>query len=115
MNELAKKIHDIAISKGFWFEGEKRNNGELIALMHSELSEALEELRKGIAPNYIYYPRNINQDISEVKPEGVPVELADCIIRILDFCAFHKIDIDEAIQIKIDYNKTRPQKHGKVF
>lgn len=46
------------------------------------------------------------------KPEGVAVELADCVIRILDYCGRAGIDIEEAIRIKHEYNKTRPYRHG---
>jgi NTP pyrophosphatase (non-canonical NTP hydrolase) len=46
------------------------------------------------------------------KPEGVAVELADCMIRILDYCGRAGIDIEEAIRIKHEYNKTRPYRHG---
>lgn len=46
------------------------------------------------------------------KPEGVAVELADCMIRILDYCGHAGIDIEEAIRIKHEYNKTRPYRHG---
>lgn len=56
-------------------------------------------LRRGI-----YCPAN--------KPEGIPIELADCIIRILDYCGKEGIDIEEAIKIKHEYNLTRPYRHG---
>ena len=46
------------------------------------------------------------------KPEGIAIELADCIIRILDYCGKEGIDIEEAIRIKHEYNKTRPYRHG---
>ena len=46
------------------------------------------------------------------KPDGIAVELADCIIRILDYCGEEDIDIEEFIKIKHEYNKTRPYKHG---
>ena len=86
----------------------------------SELAEALEEYRAG-KPN-IYY----NVEGEEIlyadgeacekherrKPEGVAVELADCMIRILDYCGHAGIDIEEAIRIKHEYNKTRPYRHG---
>ena len=46
------------------------------------------------------------------KPEGVAIELADCIIRILDYCGAQGIDVDEATRIKHEYNKSRPYRHG---
>ena len=47
------------------------------------------------------------------KPEGIPIELADAIIRICDTCGQYGIDLDRAIRLKMEYNKTRPYKHGK--
>jgi hypothetical protein len=46
------------------------------------------------------------------KPAGIPIELADCIIRILHFSGKHGIDIAEAVREKMEYNETRPFKHG---
>lgn len=85
----------------------KQTPAEDIALMHSELSEALEEIRNGRALGVTYYNRD-----KPTKPEGVPPELADVIIRILGFCARHGIDIGSAIIEKMKYNETRPFMHG---
>jgi NTP pyrophosphatase (non-canonical NTP hydrolase) len=100
LNELAKEIHKNAVAHGWW--DNERSFPEIIALCHSELSEALEEYREGRATVYYRFD----------KPEGIAIELADCIIRILDYCAYADIDIDEAILIKHEYNKTRPYRHG---
>lgn len=104
MNELAAKIHETAKEKGWWKDGD-RNFGEIIALIHSELSEALEEYRSGHSENEVYHKLFD-------KPEGVPIELADAIIRILDFCCHAEIDIDQAIAQKMKYNESRPFRHG---
>jgi len=46
------------------------------------------------------------------KPYGVPIEIADVIIRALNFCGRHGIDIKKAIDEKMAYNKSRPFRHG---
>ena len=73
LSDLAREIHINAVAHGFW-EGGERNFGEQVALMHAELSEALEEHRKGKPLEYF----------EDFKPEGVAVELADCAIRCFD-------------------------------
>ena len=103
LNELAVEVHKNAIEHGWWEE--QRTFGDLISLCHSELSEALEEFRDGHMPNELHYG-------AAGKPEGVPSELADVIIRILDICGHYNIDLDEAMADKLDYNKTRPYRHG---
>ena len=82
INKLIEKSHNIAISKGWW--DEEREIPELIALIHSELSEALEEYRTG---------ENLDIRYENNKPEGFVVELADVLIRIFDLSGKYKIDL----------------------
>lgn len=118
LNELAKEVHNNAVDHGWWEE--ERSFGEIIALCHSELSEALEEFRNGLKPKEVYTNEAAEEGMlynktfleKGCKPEGIPIELADVIIRILDYCGKENIDIEEAIRIKHEYNKTRPYRHG---
>lgn len=121
LNDLAKEIHQTAVEHGWW--DDERSFGEVIALCHSELSEALEEYRNGEPMVYCVDKCDCcdpetcaeclaNEMTPPTKPEGVAIELADTIIRILDYCGHAGIDIENAMRIKCEYNKTRPWRHG---
>lgn len=106
--QLMEKINACAKDHGWW-EDEKRNFGEIVALCHSELSEALEEYRNGMGLDHIYY---VKDKEGKDKPEGVPVEFADVLIRLFDVCEQFNIPLYQALLEKMSYNEGRPYRHG---
>lgn len=102
---LVNKCHGTAVEKGFWPVNKKnRNDGEMIALMHSELSEMLEGLRGG------------NKQSDHI-PEFsfAEEEASDLLIRLFDMAGGREWRLGEALLAKMEYNKSREHKHGKKF
>lgn len=116
LNELRDRVHALAKAKG-WYENRDVSDpnvlGSMLALIHSEVSEALEEVREAPANEFdriVAYIPIVEHGTG--KPCGLPSELADVIIRVLDLCGALGIDIDEAVRVKHAYNETRSHRHG---
>ena len=121
--EIATKVcevTDMAAEKG-WHDTPV-SPLESFALIHSEVSEAVEEVRKGNPPVYqiLLKPSGDTQMIEpghalwheKAKPEGELIELADAVIRIMHYCGKMGYDLGGAIEMKVKYNATRPYRHG---
>lgn len=107
---LQADIHRNAYEHGWWnnrdgdYDTDSRNRTECVALAMTELAEAIEARRKG-SPVDEHCPEFGNEEI----------ELADCIIRILDYAAAFDLDVVGAMLAKHEFNKSRPFMHGKQF
>jgi len=117
IKEWQKEIHEYAVEKGWWDEEKTpRSKGDQFANFHAEVSEAWAEWRNGHPMEAVYFKNPhgdvVDPETSGSKPEGVPIELADVVIRIMDTCEAYGIDLEEAIRIKHEFNKTRPHRHG---
>jgi NTP pyrophosphatase (non-canonical NTP hydrolase) len=104
LDALSAILHETAIEKGFW-DGEYSHDkiGNKLALVHSEVTEVLEAIRKSKGS------------------ESIVEEMADVIIRLLDVYAAMRNkeevthSLDEILENKINMNKDRPRLHGNLF
>jgi len=112
IKEWQKKVHKTARLAGR-YDGELGEKTDLrlismLWLIHSEVSEALEDVRN----NNMELAYGTTDNIINDKPVGFPSKLADIIIRVLDMAEWLDIDLEEIIRIKNDYNNKRGYKHG---
>ena len=107
IKDLCKEAHKTACSKG-WHDT-KVPIPVYIANIHGEVSEAFEEFRSGCDTRMIEPDEGENGGL---KPVGFPIEIADAVIRIADMAAAEGIDLEQAIRVKMEYNKTRTYRHG---
>lgn len=109
--ELVNAAYENSKAHGF-HDGEETDPKipEKLCLIHAEVSEALEHYREGNDG----FPIQTIWTRDSQKPDGFAVELADIVIRIGDLCGALGIDLESAVKVKMEYNKSRPFKHGKV-
>jgi NTP pyrophosphatase (non-canonical NTP hydrolase) len=113
-NEVMRFMQDEVVSCNQvhgWYE-EGRTFGDDIALLHSEASEALEAFRTHGAHDVTGSDLPHGDGVILAKPEGVGSEFADVLIRLMDTCDRYDIDLFAEWRRKMDYNWTRPYKHG---
>jgi NTP pyrophosphatase (non-canonical NTP hydrolase) len=112
--QLQKEVHENAIAKG-WYEKEK-SIPEHLALIHSEVSEALEADRGNAHSVYgnintFILPTQDNEEFKKVfeihAKDTFPDELADIVIRVMDLAEWKGIDLQSHIEAKIRYNAMR--------
>lgn len=121
INELTTLIHSRAREKGFY--DDEFNLSEKLMLIVSELGEAQNSDRENRRANLEYFleRKKLLSEGSLIKcfessvKDTLEDELADSIIRILDLCGYLKIDIGKHIELKMQYNLSRPNKHGKKY
>jgi NTP pyrophosphatase (non-canonical NTP hydrolase) len=102
---MQKSVHENSVEHGFW-EGDQNSYALKLALIHSEVSEALEALRSG-------NPSCVKEGLEDIS--SLEEELADIVIRVMDLAEMTGSDLGGAIYEKARYNERRPYKHGKKF
>jgi len=106
ISSLVHTAHEAAKAKG-WHDGADPSSPTQVlawlALLHSEVSEAVEDVRRGMMAETVS---------ATGKPEGLPSELADVFIRLADTCGALGIDLEGAVRRKMAFNATRSRRHG---
>ena len=100
INEVAALCYNGSAKSGWWTNLEtgeplERNRGEMMCLMHSEISEAMEGMRKNLMDEHLPH-RKMEE-----------VEMADVIVRVGDYCGGFSLDLGGALIEKLEYNAHR--------
>jgi len=110
LDEMQAEVYANNVAKG-WFDS-ARSFGDDIALLHTEVTEMYEAFRDHGTKDATDIVRGLGHQRTLPKPEGVGSEAADVLIRLLDTCERHDIDLEFEYQRKMEYNRTRPYRHG---
>ena len=104
LTELVERAHEQSRKSG-WYDGAdaKRNIGEMLMLIVTEAAEAMEDYRNG--------KMEMSYEVSG-KPVGFESEIADIIVRCGDLCGYLNIDLEKAVEIKMNFNSLRSYRHG---
>jgi len=123
LNEISQQIYEANKLKGF--DVKKENIGQTLCLIHSEISEALEAIRKNrhadLNTATINGTDKLESDsifkavFSQYIKDTFEDEIADTFIRLMDLVGALEIDIDKHIELKRRFNSLREYKHGKAF
>lgn len=133
INKLASEVYENARNKGFY--DQEKNIGEMLCLIHSEVSEALEADREGryfktspniktwwilamADPDFIdtfFADKDFKEAFDAHVKNTFEDELADIVIRVMDLAAFKRVDLESHIKAKIRYNSLRERMHGKKY
>lgn len=104
VQQMQHLVHMTAVEHGWWEKATINIVPEKLALIHAEVSEALEEYRDQKMETYYSGDKR--------KPEGFGIELADAVIRIFDLAAWLGLDMGALIAEKHNFNLSRSYKHG---
>lgn len=125
LNEISKQVYEANKLKGF--DAKKENIGQTLCLIHSEISEALDAVRKYkhanlLRMNFILGDKAVMSEEEHFKSkyemhikDTFEDEIADTFIRLMDLVGALEIDIDRHIELKRRFNSLREFKHGKAF
>ena len=121
IRELQRRVGEINIANG-WRKDDAHSTSTdkqivMLADIGTEVSEAIEELRngRGVAETYFptAHPFGVGPNAAPPKPEGVPSELADIVIRALDCADAWGIDLEQMVELKLAHNASRGHRHGR--
>lgn len=124
INETVNAVHAMAKEKGWW--DEPNPAFKIHTQVREEIDEATDEVRRGYPPLYKRafgetkwyavqpHDRTEWMCMEDEKPEGEAVELVDAVLRIMDYFGHKGWNMEHIIEIKMQYNSTRPYRHGKT-